>query len=193
VPPGGLDRFLAGLAQIRSRPGPPDFQALGELLARYDTEPAEGDVPGAPGARVVPPGAGETLSVGGGTIVIKADSTDTGGLFALVEYTAPAGFPGPPPHRHRETVDMFWVLDGELTMRVEDETVQAEPGAFVMVAPGTVHTFSNPSGEPVRYLGIVSPGGFEQYFRELAAVTGDGPIDPAVVGQLIAKYDYEPA
>lgn len=59
--------------------------------------------------------------------------------------------------------------------------------------PGTVHTFSNPGTEPVRFFGLMSPGGFERYFRDLAAAVGDGPLDPAAVGPIVARYDVQPA
>lgn len=188
--PGGMDRFIAELGRHRSTEAPA-FREFADIIARYDTDPVEADGPGEPPVRVIAPGGGERLSVGGGVITILADSSDTDGLFAVVAYTAPPGFPGPPPHRHRETADIFYVLDGELTLEIDGETIAAPPGTLAVVAPGTVHTFSNRSEEPVRFLGIVSPGGFEQYFRELAAAVGDGPVDPAVVGPIVAKYDYE--
>ena len=94
--------------------------------------------PGGHPVRVTTPGVGERLSVGGGTITILADSAATGGSFALVDYTAPPGFPGPPPHRHREIVDVFYVLEGELTMEIEGTRSQRNPGAGVGRA-GTVH------------------------------------------------------
>src|SRR5262249_14723779 len=138
-------------------------------------------------------GEGETITIGPGKIVVKADAGETGGRFSFMEYTAPPGFPGPPLHRHREMVDMFFVVDGELTMRIGDETLQLPLGGVALVAPGTPHTFSNPGSEPVRYLNVNSPGGFEQYFREAAAALGDGPFDPAKLAPLLAKYDYEAA
>jgi len=190
--PGSMDRFIAELAELRSMDDP-GFKAFATLFDRYDTEPADADVPADIPVRVTAPGAGEHLSVGGGTISILADSAATGGSFAVVDYTAPPGFPGPPRHRHREIVDVFYVLEGELTLEIEGEAIVVPPGALVAVAPGTVHTFSNPSDRPARFLGIVSPGGFEQYFRDLAAAIGDGPFDPAVVAPLIARYDYEVA
>jgi quercetin dioxygenase-like cupin family protein len=171
----------------------PGFKAFATLFDRYDTEPADPNVPADIPVRVTAPDKAERLSIGGGTITILADSAATGSSFALVDYTAPPGFPGPPPHRHREIVDVFYVLEGELTLEIEGKPITAQPGTLAAIAPGTVHTFSNPSDRPARFLGFVSPGGFEQYFREVAAAIGDGPLDPAVTGPLIAKYDYEPA
>jgi mannose-6-phosphate isomerase-like protein (cupin superfamily) len=139
------------------------------------------------------PGQGDVLEVAGNRVEFKAEAHETGGALGLVDYTAAAGFPGPPPHIHREMTDMFFVLEGTLTLRVGEETLEAGPGTFAMVPPGTVHTFSNPGSEPVRFLSLVSPGGFERYFRDLAAAVGDGPLNPAVVGPIVARYDVEPA
>ena len=46
---------------------------------------------------VLEPGKGETISVVGNTIVIKADAAGTEGRLGVIEYTAGPGFPGPPP------------------------------------------------------------------------------------------------
>jgi hypothetical protein len=74
-----------------------------------------------------------------------------------------------------------------------EETIEAPPGSFVLIPPGNPHTFSNPRDEPVRFLNLNSPPGFEQYFRELAEALSGGPIDPAIVGEIAQKYDIESA
>jgi mannose-6-phosphate isomerase-like protein (cupin superfamily) len=137
------------------------------------------------------PGDGEALSVAGNEIVFKAGATDTGGAFGFLEYTAAPEFPGPPAHIHHEMVEAFYVLEGELTMLLGDETVKAQAGSFVLVPPGTPHTFSNPGAEPVRFIGVFTPGGFEQYFKDLAALLAGGPLDPAAAAQLASAYDVQ--
>jgi mannose-6-phosphate isomerase-like protein (cupin superfamily) len=139
------------------------------------------------------PGDGEAITVLGNTLILKAGAADTDGGLMLMEYTVGPGFPDPPAHSHEHTFDMFFVLEGELLMRLGDETVTAPAGSFVLVPPGTVHTFSNPGAEPVRYLSLMTPGGFEQYFRDLQEALGDGPPDPAVLGELMSHYDVVPA
>jgi mannose-6-phosphate isomerase-like protein (cupin superfamily) len=89
--------------------------------------------------------------------------------------------------------DMFFVLEGTLTMRLGEETIEAGQGTFILVPPKTVHTFSNPGDEPVRFLSLVAPGGFEQYFKQLAEELGDAPFDPEVAGRVSAAYDIETA
>ena len=137
------------------------------------------------------PGEGELLAVAGNEIVFKVGTVETGGALGVLEYTAAAGFPGPPPHVHHRTVEGFYVLDGELTMLVGEETVTLPAGSFALVPPDTPHTFSNPSSEPVRFLGMFTPSGFEQYFKDLAALLAGGPLDPVAVAEAGAKYDVE--
>lgn len=67
------------------------------------------------------PGDGERHAAGPGSeIVIKATGQDTGGSFFMSETTIAPGFTGPPPHRHDHVHDMFYVLDGVLSMRLGD-------------------------------------------------------------------------
>ena len=145
------------------------------------------------GAVVHRPGEGERLEVGPSTLVLHATSDDTGGTLFLSESTIAPGFPGPPPHTHETLHDMFFVLDGTLTVQLEGETLDAGPGTFVCVPPGTVHTFSNTSDAPVRFLNFNTPGGFESYMRELADALKDGPVTRDAIGKIASKYDFKPA
>lgn len=142
---------------------------------------------------VIRAGEGERLAAGPTAVELKATSETTGGAFSIAEVTVAPGFPGPPPHTHRELTDSFYVLEGTLTVRVGDETMEAGPGAYVCATPGTVHTFSNPGDSPVRFLNINSPAGWENYLRELMAAMGDGPPEPAQMAEIASRYDFEPA
>jgi len=87
-------------------------------------------------------------------------------------------------HRHHD--ETFYVLEGELTVRVETRKITAPTGSFVVVPRGTVHQPSNPGTEPTRVLIIFSPAGMDHF---LAA-----PTDPRVQEKLTAfteKYGYE--
>jgi mannose-6-phosphate isomerase-like protein (cupin superfamily) len=143
-------------------------------------------------ATVYRPGEGEQIG-GPTTVTIKATGEQTGGSFYLGEAVLQPGFPGPPPHRHRRLHDMFYVLEGSLTVRVEDRTVELEPGSFVCVPPGVVHTFSNPGDAPVRLLNFNTPAGWENYMRELGtALAGAAPTQEEI-GAIAARYDFEVA
>ncbi len=139
------------------------------------------------------PGEGERHIAGSSEIVVKATGDETAGTFFLSESTIAPGFPGPPPHRHERLVDMFYVLDGVLTVRLGEETRQLGPGSFVCVPAGVVHTFSNPSDSPVRFLNFNTPAGWEKYMRDLAEAAQAGPLTPEVIGSVASRYDFHPA
>jgi len=105
-----------------------------------------------PRAVILEPGGGERITVGASSLSIKAETATTGGTVFMSETTIEPGFPGPPPHVHDRLHDMFYVLEGTLTFLVESDTIDAQPGTFVCVPPGTVHTFTNRSDAPVRFL-----------------------------------------
>jgi mannose-6-phosphate isomerase-like protein (cupin superfamily) len=141
-------------------------------------------------ATVHRPGEGEQLG-GATTVTIKATGEQTDGSFYLGETVIGPGFPGPPPHRHRQLHDMFYVLDGSLTMRLGDATLELEAGSFVCVPPGVVHTFSNPSETPVRFLNFNTPAGWEHYMRDLAAVLATGRPTQEEIGRIASRYDFD--
>jgi mannose-6-phosphate isomerase-like protein (cupin superfamily) len=166
-----------------------------ETRERFDQDDPPADGGRDPGdAALVQPGDGEIVAIGPSRAVFKATGETGDGHLSLSESEIAPGFTGPPPHLHRTFVDSFYVLEGTLTLRIGGETVPAEPGTYALVPPGTVHTFSNTSDAPVRVLNLMAPGGFELYLREVAAtVAGGGAPDPAVMGEIASRYDFEPA
>jgi mannose-6-phosphate isomerase-like protein (cupin superfamily) len=144
-------------------------------------------------ATVIRPGEGEVLNVGPSSIALKATGENTAGTMFLSETVVAPGFPGPPPHVHDQLHDVFYVLEGTLSMRLGDEELDAGPGTFVCVPPGVVHTFSNPSDQPVRLLNFNTPAGWEGYMRELAAAfTGGTAVTPEEIGKIASRYDFRP-
>jgi mannose-6-phosphate isomerase-like protein (cupin superfamily) len=138
--------------------------------------------------------AGEVIGAGGpARAVVKASSDTTSGGFTMTDSTIAPGFPGPPPHWHREITDSFYVLEGTLTVRLGKELVEAEPGTYICVPPGNVHTFSNRGDSPVRFLNIASPAGWENYLRDLENLLKEGSPDRERWLEVMSKYDFIPA
>jgi mannose-6-phosphate isomerase-like protein (cupin superfamily) len=141
------------------------------------------------------PDGGELIEAGGGsTVTIKADGEMTAGSFYLGEGALSPGFPGPPPHTHERLHDMFYVLEGTLTIHLEGDEQELGPGSFACVPPGTVHTFSNHRDHVVRFLNFNSPAGWENYMRDLgAAFAGDSQPTPDEIGRIAYRYDFRVA
>jgi quercetin dioxygenase-like cupin family protein len=139
------------------------------------------------------PGEGQELAIGASTLHIKASVHDADGALALTEQQIAPGFPGPGLHRHREMLDSFWVLGGELMLQIGEQTATATPGSYAVIAPGNAHTFSNPTSEPVHALNLMVPAGLEQYLVEVHNALRPGePPDPALFAQIASRYDFEP-
>lgn len=79
-----------------------------------------------------------------------------------------AGLDGAGPHVHRHHSDVFYVLEGELTLLVGPERSETvlPAGALVLAPPLVVHGFRNGSDAELRYLNFHAPGGgFADYLR----------------------------
>ena len=79
-----------------------------------------------------------------------------------------SGRDGADPHIHRRHTDMFYVLDGELTLKLESGEVTVPAGTLVAIPPLVVHGFRNAADADLRYLNLHAPGtGFADYMRGL--------------------------
>ena len=95
--------------------------------------------------------------------LILASGETTKGEYALMEQLCPKDS-GPPPHTHTQR-EMFYILDGQITFLVGDETITAGAGSFVNVPPGAIHSFRVDS-ETAHVLNSYTPSGFERLIRE---------------------------
>lgn len=155
--------------------------------------PADGGRP-LSDAAVRGPGDGERIAAARASVLLKGTGDDSDGTFFLAESTVEAGYPGPPPHVHRELHDLFYVLEGTLALRMGDDEVDAPAGTFAFVPPGVVHAFANTSGDPVRFLNFNTPAGWEGYMRDpgAAAAEGRGPTSEEI-GRIASRYDFQVA
>lgn len=138
---------------------------------------------------VLPPGGGRLYEQGGFRGAIKVDEGESGGRQCFSEWTVDAGDDGPPPHLHREHQEAFFVVEGTLTFRAGEQTIEAEAGSFVFIPPGVVHTFSNRSDATARCVNAYVPGGIEGFFIEVGEAMAGGEPDPGEIDRLSAKYD----
>jgi quercetin dioxygenase-like cupin family protein len=136
------------------------------------------------------PADGHQISLTGWEMLRKVAATDTAGALTVVEGRLAAGHPGPPPHVHDLHDECFIILEGRMRFRIGAGFRTATPGDLVFAGRDLPHGFSNPFDEPNRYLVLLSPSGYEDYFEEIAAhlhATGMNP--PAEqLEQMMAGY-----
>ena len=138
--------------------------------------------------KVVEPGGGQAGGLAPGIgVVFKIDGEDTGGALSIVEHPFAVGALVP-PHRHTMEDEISIVLEGEIGFRSEDREVVLGPGGYVVKPRGEVHAMWNAGATPARMIEVISPAGFERFFRELTALTARGAIDLDEVAALSARY-----
>jgi len=112
--------------------------------------------------------------------VIKATAADTGGLMSIVEVTEPPGAQAPLHVHHRED-EAFWILEGDVTLYVGDDTIEAHAGDYAWGPRGIPHRYT--VGEAgCRMLFICVPGGFEQLVVEMSEPAGSRTLPPPSEG-----------
>jgi quercetin dioxygenase-like cupin family protein len=138
--------------------------------------------------KVVPPGEGRTGGlVPGVGVIFKIDGEDTGGALSIVEHPFAVGALVP-PHIHTLEDEYSIVLEGEIGFRSNDQEVILGPGGYIIKPRGEVHAMWNAGAIPARMIEIISPAGFEGFFRELSDMTATGAPDPAAVVGLAQRY-----
>ena len=95
------------------------------------------------------------------------DGAEAGERFSLVEHPMSPRALAAPLHRHTREDEYSYVLEGRMGALLGDDVVEAGPGDLVFKPRNQWHTFWNAGDEPCRILEIISPAGFEQFFREL--------------------------
>jgi mannose-6-phosphate isomerase-like protein (cupin superfamily) len=116
-------------------------------------------------------------------------SEQTDGSFALLEHTVPSRRLAAPTHVHEREDEYSFVLVGLIGAHVGGEEVEAGPGELIVKPRGIPHAFWNPGDEEARLLELISPGGFERYFVEMAPLlAGGGPPDPEAVSEIRGRY-----
>ncbi|MDF3043084.1 MAG: hypothetical protein K0Q71_5790, partial [Thermomicrobiales bacterium] len=112
--------------------------------------------------------------------------------FSLVEHPIPPRTLAAPLHRHAHEDEYSYVLEGRLGALLGDDVVFADVGDLVFKPRQQWHTFWNAGDGPCR---IISPGGFEQVFAEMAAdpeaMSGDSDAAEAMDRRYGIEADYE--
>ena len=94
---------------------------------------------------------------------IKATAADTGGQMTIVEVTEHPGAEAP-LHVHHRDDEGFWILEGEVTFKVGDQTIEGSAGDYVFGPRGIPHRFTV-GDQGCRMLFILVPGGIEEVIR----------------------------
>ena len=106
--------------------------------------------------------------------VFKADGGETQDRYAISEWWLEPHTKGPGAHSHPED-DVFYVIEGTMSVLVGERWTEASKGSFVLVPGGTVHDFENRTDERAGLLNVSVPGGFENEMPGISAWFAEHP------------------
>ncbi len=138
--------------------------------------------------KVVPPGEGRAGQLAPGVgVVFKIDGEDSGGAISIIEHPFEVGALVP-PHVHTLEDEFSIVLEGEIGFRSEDQEVVLGAGGYIVKPRGEVHAMWNAGKTRARMIEVISPAGFEGFFRDFVDISDTGPPEPAQIQELAERY-----
>ena len=123
-------------------------------------------------------------------VVFKLWGEDTGGAVAIVEHPFPVGALVP-PHLHTREDEYSIVTEGEIGFRSGDREVVLGAGGYITKPRGELHTMWNAGPTPARMIEVISPAGFEKYFRDLVDLTANGAPPFEAIAALAKTYGLQ--
>ena len=157
------------------------------VLMSSPNRTADGSATIVSSATVIPHEAGRLFDLGGFGIHWKIDGAHSDKRFSVVHHPIAPRALAAPLHRHHREDEYSYVLTGKMGAMLGEEVVTAEPGTWVFKPRDQWHTFWNAGDAPCEIIEIISPAGFEDYFRELSTLWPD----LSKVGPLLQKYELD--
>ena len=141
--------------------------------------------------------AGERLEMADGSAYeVVRPAAETGGEYVEMIFHLPPDCVAPLPHVHDELTEEYEVIEGEFDVMVAGEWTTLRPGESASVAPGTLHTFKNRSGAPVKARNWHRPAArFEDFIEHMSKLwpakgitKGKDPRIPVYLSMMFLEY-----
>jgi quercetin dioxygenase-like cupin family protein len=135
-----------------------------------------------------------SVMLGSNKVTFLLSAEETGGVFSLTEFeAAPPPAPSAPLHIHWDANETIYILEGEFRIMFEDRSTAVHSGASIFVPRGTRHTIANAGTKRGRLLVVLTPPGFEGYWKEMSQLMekSGGPVDPGIALATQKKYHVD--
>ena len=127
---------------------------------------------------------------------IVLSGKQVGDRLAIVDFMAPPG-DMPPLHRHDREDELFYIVEGRLSVHQPGRRVEGERGSAMFAERGVPHAYEVLGGEPARFLVIATPAGFEDFVAEVARraeelrLPDPSEPDPEKIAAVARRYGIE--
>lgn len=122
----------------------------------------------------LPPGGGRAYPMGRISSMFLADRAETDDKYSISEWWLEPNTKGPGAHSHEED-DVFYVIEGTMSILLGDRWIDAPRGSFVLAPGGMTHDFENRTDERAGVLNVSVPGGFEEHMPGIAQWFAEHP------------------
>lgn len=134
-------------------------------------------------------GEGQNYNYSQDHCFIKLSSRDTNGELCLIEDSLKPGF-HLKRHHHKIMTEVFYMLDGELELVFDDETIILKEGDTITVPPEVWHEAKCKEGG--KMLTIFKNGEFDIFLEELSTMTETDFSNKEFMRSFSEKFDiYE--
>ena len=107
----------------------------------------------------------------GGYFKTLLSAEQTNNVMALIEFTLPKGAE-PPLHLHQDEDESFYILEGELKIRIGERETTLKQGEAIFAPKNTPHAFTILS-DKIKMLNLITPGTLLNFFNEFSTpITG---------------------
>lgn len=137
----------------------------------------------------VPKGEGENYNYSQDHCFIKLSSRETNGELCLIEDSLKPGF-HLKRHHHKIMTEVFYMLEGQMELIFDNETIILNPGDTITLAPNVCHEAKCKSGG--KMLTIFKNGQFDIFLEGLSTMTANDFSNAALMKSYAEKFDiYE--
>jgi len=137
----------------------------------------------------IPKGEGENYNYSQDHCFIKLSSRETNGELCLIEDSLKPGF-HLKRHHHKIMTEVFYMLEGEMELIFDNETIFLNPGDTITVAPNVWHEARCNAGG--KMLTIFKNGQFDIFLEGLSTMTADDFSNAGLMKSYAEKFDiYE--
>jgi mannose-6-phosphate isomerase-like protein (cupin superfamily) len=130
------------------------------------------------------------ISVFGVEVQILASSAQTDGSASTYLATCAPGV-GAPPHRHINSDETFYVLEGAFEILCGESIQHVSSGDLVFIPRGVAHHFQCTGPQTGRLLGFCQPAGHEKFFLDCAEAVTNGTFSPETGRAICVKHGIE--